>query len=40
MNTIKNAKQKIKITPRTDVIFRNIFGKKGNEAIYVTRTRR
>ena len=33
MNIIKNEKTKVKITPRTDIIFRNIFGKKGNEAI-------
>ena len=33
MNIIKNEKTKVKITPRTDVIFRNIFGKKGNESI-------
>ena len=29
----RKGKIKLKITPRTDIIFRNIFGKKGNESI-------
>ena len=33
MINTKNEKMDVEITPRTDIIFRNIFGKEGNEAI-------
>ncbi len=33
MINTENEKTDVEITPRTDIIFRNIFGKEGNEAI-------
>ena len=33
MYNFNNSNKKVKITPKTDLIFRNIFGKKGNEGI-------
>lgn len=33
MYNFNNSNKKVKISPRTDLIFRNIFGKKGNESI-------
>ena len=33
MINTENEKMDVEITPRTDIIFRNIFGKEGNEAI-------
>ena len=33
MNKRNSSNKEVKITPRTDLIFKNIFGKKGNESI-------
>ena len=33
MNNTDSSDKKVEITPRTDLIFRNIFGKEGNESI-------